>query len=171
MANDEMQNETFEDARVVFRNFSGREGKYNREGDRNFAILLEDDRANDLIDKGWTVKYLRPREDGDEPKPYLPVTVKYSPKARPPKVVLITSRGKNMLDEGLVGTLDFAEIKNADLIVRPYQWDVNGATGVKAYLQSIFVTIYEDELDLKYADTPDSAAGPSPDEYDGVHFE
>jgi hypothetical protein len=37
--------------------------------------------------------------------------------------------------------------------VRPYAWDVNGKTGVKAYLKTLFVTIDEDALELKYGQT------------------
>ena len=65
---------------------------------------------------------------------------------------MITSRGGTPLNEEDVEILDWADISNVDLIVRPYEWAVSGKTGVKAYLKSIFVTINEDELELKYAD-------------------
>jgi|SRR5690606_16141997 len=151
-------NVTLEDVRIIFRNFSGKEGQYNREGDRNFNVILDDELAELMAKDGWNVKYLKPREEGDAPTPRLEVKVKYG-KGRPPRVVMITSRGRTNLGEDEIGILDWAVIKHVDLIVRPYQWDVNGRQGVTAYLQSIFVTIEEDELELKYADVPDSAAG------------
>lgn len=155
-----IKNCVLENVRIVFRNFSGAEGKYNRAGDRNFAVLLDDETAQAMANDGWNVKYLKPREEGDAPQAYLQVKVSY--KGRPPKVVMITSRGKSSLGEDMISILDWAEIKNVDLTLNPYEWEVNDKTGVTAYLKTIFVTIHEDALDLKYADVPDSAAGSIP---------
>ena len=65
---------------------------------------------------------------------------------------MITSRGRTNLDESTVEMLDWADITNVDLIVRPYEWSVSGKTGIKAYLQSIYVTVEEDELERKYSE-------------------
>lgn len=151
-----MQPATLENVRIGFRNFSGLEGKYNRAGDRNFAIFLDEDIAQQMAKDGWNVKYLKPREEGDEPQAYLSVSVNF--RGRPPRIVMVTSRNKTRLSEGEVSALDWAEIKNVDVAIRPYEWEVSGRTGVKAYLQSIYVTIAEDDLEQKYADVPDSAA-------------
>lgn len=141
---------TFRGARVIFRNFAGKEGPYNREGDRNFCVLLEEEVAAELDADGWNVKALRAREEGDPEQPYLPVTVSF--RNRPPKVVLVTSRGRTELSENEIELLDWADVVNWDMIVRPYEWEVNGKKGIKAYLKSIYVTIEEDELELQYAD-------------------
>ena len=151
MANND-RNVTVEDARIVFRNFAGKEGQYNREGDRNFAVLLDDDLARDLEADGWNVKYLKPRdaEEDEAPQAYISVTVSY--KGRPPRINMVSSRGRTPISEDEVEILDWADIRSVDLIFRPYDWTVNGKSGTKAYLQSLFVTINEDELELKYAD-------------------
>ncbi len=143
-----------EGVKIIFRNFEGKEGQYNRAGDRNFAVLLNAEVAEMLAADGWNVKWLKPREDaeeGDEPQAYLQVTANFD-KGRPPRVVMITSRGRTHLDENTVEMLDWADIQNTDMIVRPYEWSVNGKTGVKAYLQSIYVTVEEDDLERKYAE-------------------
>ena len=141
-----------EGARILFRNFAGKEGQYNREGDRGFSVLLDDDVAKMMEADGWNVKYLKPRTDEEEenPQAYIQVTVGY--RGRPPRIVMITSRGRTDLDESMVELLDWADIENADLILNPYSWDVNGKTGIKAYVKSLFVTIREDALERKYAD-------------------
>jgi hypothetical protein len=142
-----------EGVRIVFRNFAGKEGQYNRQGDRNFAVLLDDTVANAMAEDGWNIKWLKPREDAEEDETdqaYLQVSVNY--KGRPPTVALITSRGRTNLDEDTIDMLDWADITNVDLIVRPYSWEVQGKTGIKAYLKSMFVTIEEDVLERKYAE-------------------
>ena len=141
-----------EDARIVFRNFAGKEGMYNREGDRNFCVLLEDDLAADMKADGWNIKRLKPREGDEQGTAYIQVSVGF--KGRPPRMVMITSRGRTDLGEDECILLDWADIDKVDLIIRPYHWNVNGRTGVKAYLKSIFVVIHEDYLELKYADVP-----------------
>jgi len=139
-----------EGVRIVFRNFAGKEGQYNREGDRNFGVLLDEDVATAMAKDGWNVKWLKAREEDESEQAYLSVTVGY--KGRPPRVAMITSRGRTALSEDEIEVLDWVDIENVDLIVRPYEWVVNGKTGIKAYLKSIFVKINEDALELKYAD-------------------
>lgn len=141
---------TIKDARLLHRNFSGKEGPYNAKGDRNFSVVIEDQAVVGALEAdGWNVKYLPPREEGDEPVAFLPVKVKYDYK--PPHIVLLTSNGRNSLDEDTVEELDHVDIQKADIIVTPYNWAFNGKTGVKAYLKTAFITIEEDELEREYA--------------------
>lgn len=143
-----------EDAKLIFKNFSGKEGQYNREGNPEFSVLLDEEIAATLAEDGWNVKWLKPREGEEEPETpqaYLPVAIGY--KVRPPRIVLITSRGRENLDKDQLEMLDWAEIINVDMIVNPSPWEVNGKTGIKAYLQSMYVTIEEDPLERKYAET------------------
>jgi hypothetical protein len=144
-----------EDAQLIFRNFAGKEGQYNREGDRNFAVILEPAAAVAMAEDGWNVRSLTAREEGEEDTPYISVAVNFN--NRPPRVVMITSVGRTNLDEGSVEVLDWCDIRVADLIARGYEWSVNGKTGVKAYLQTLFVTIEEDDLERKYASLEDQA--------------
>lgn len=155
-----MSSVTLEDVRIAFRNFSGVEGRFNPPGKRNFLALLPDDIANLMAEDGWKIGHLKSRDEDEEPQAFLPVAVSFA--NRPPRIVMITSRGKTPLDEGMVSLLDWAEILKVDLIVRPYQWDVSGKSGIKAYVQSMFITLFEDELERKYIDVPDSAANSMP---------
>lgn len=149
-----------EGARIGFRNFSGKEGKYNPAGRRNFCVFLDSDLAIQLEEDGWNIRWLEPRDEGDEKQAYLQVAVSYD--NIPPKIVLVTRKRKTSLDEESINILDWAEIENVDLIIRPYNWTVQAGTkheksGVKAYIKSMYVTIAEDEFEDKYQDVPDSA--------------
>lgn len=128
-----------DDARIIFRNFSGAPSKFNREGDRNFAVIIpEQEIADALIAEGWNVKIKPPREDGDTPFMYLPVKIKFND--RGPRVYLKSGSNIIRLDEESVSCLDNVDIISVDLDIRPYDWTVNGMEGRTAYLQSIQVT-------------------------------
>lgn len=128
-----------DNARLIYRNFAGAGSKFNREGDRNFAIIIEDqETANKLAELGWNVKIKPPRDADDEPFMFLPVKVKFND--RGPNVYLISGDNRVTLDEESVECLDDVDILNVDLDIRPYDWEVNGKSGRTAYLQSICVT-------------------------------
>ncbi len=147
---------TFDDARILFRNFAGAEGKYNRQGDRNFCVVIPPEFVQPMLEDGWNVKTLPPREDGGDPLHYMKVSVSF--KNRPPRIAVITHKGRTPIGEDLVEMLDFVDIAKVDLIVRPYRWEIKGEKGVSAYLKTMFVTILEDELELRYADVPEIGA-------------
>lgn len=151
-----------EDVRIIFRNFAGREGMYNREGDRNFAVLLPPEVAAAMAADGWNVKVLKAREEGEADQAYISVAVNF--KGRPPTIKMITDKTKksSLLDENSCEVLDWVDIAQVDLIIRPYEWAVSGKTGVKAYLQSLYVTIIEDPLQLKYGNMTEIATVDGP---------
>lgn len=140
---------TLENAQILFRNFAGKEGPYNREGDRNFCVLLGPALAEILADNGWNIKSLKPRDEDDVEQPYLMVSVGY--KVRPPKIVLVGSRGKTTLSEENIELVDWVDIKYCDMVIRPYNWSVGAKSGIKAYLKTLFVILDEDDLDIKYS--------------------
>lgn len=150
------ENITIENAHIFYRNFSGTETQYNRAGDRNFCVRIDDPEfAMRLREDGWNVKVREARIEGGEDSYYLQVTVRFD--IYPPKVVLITRRRQQILNEETVKNLDYAEIKNVDLIIRPRNWVTQEGTrnekrGVKAYLKTMYVTIEEDAFSEKYAD-------------------
>ena len=138
-----------DDASIIYRNFAGVGSKFNREGDRNFAVHIPDtELADKLVEEGWNVKIKDPKEEGDLPFMFLPVKIKFND--RGPVVYLKTSRKMVKLDEESISCLDNIDILGVDLDIRPYDWEVNGKTGRTAYLQSICVTQDVDRFAARY---------------------
>ena len=140
-----------DDARIVFRNFEGREEKYNRRGDRNFALVIPtEEMAQAMTERGWNVKIRDNREDGGDLFMYLPVKVKFND--RGPSIYLNTNGRVNMLDEESVGMIDQIDIASVAMDIRPYDWEVSGKFGRTAYLERMDVVQELDRFAARYAE-------------------
>lgn len=144
---------SLENVRIGFRNFEGREGMYNKKGERSFAVFLDRGTAEQLSSEGWNVKFPKDNGTGIDPDadvrdPYLQVSVGFD--FYPANVFLISNGHPTKLSEDEVAMLDWAEIENVDLVLRPYEWSVNRNSGIKAYLKSGYFTIVADRFAEKY---------------------
>jgi hypothetical protein len=146
-----------DDAVITHKNFSGRGDKYNREGDRNFSLVITSQEVADALlndvnehGVGWNVKIKPPRDEDAAPFMFLPVKVKFND--RGPKVYLITGNRKNELDEDSVGILDDVDIESVDLDIRPYDGIMSGKPFRSAYLQGIHVVQKIDRFAARYED-------------------
>ena len=136
-----------EGVRIIFRNLEGRGDKFNRAGNRCFSVLIDDPRtAIQLQSEGWNVKSSKPKNSGDNIYWYLPVTVNLSGNT---KVYLITDQ-RILLKEDDVYLVDEMELAYADLILRAYDWEVNGKHGRKAYLNTGYFVARIDKFASKY---------------------
>lgn len=139
-----------DDARITWRNFAGKGSDFNREGDRNFAVIIDNEEdARRLQDAGWKIKIKDPREEGDLPFMVLPVKVKFND--RGPSIYLKSGEAVQRLDEDTVHRLDRVEILSVDLDIRPYDWEhPRFGTGRTAYLEAIDVTQKIDRFAARY---------------------
>ena len=145
-----------------FRNFAGNPDKYNPNGKRTFAILIEDEEIKDALladtnefGESWNVKVKAPREDDDGPFMFLKVAIKFND--RGPAIYLKSGEAVNRLDEEDIAQLDNIDIDFADLDIRPY--DGQSVTGPfrAAYLQSMCIHqgMPRDRFAARYAGADD----------------
>lgn len=135
------------DARIIWKNFSGRGDRFNREGDRNFSLVIPTQEDCDALRNdtnkygdGWNVKIKPPREEGDTPFMHMPVKVKFN--GRGPNVYLDRGPKKEplQLTEETIACLDDMDILSVDLDIRPYDDKLpNGNTFRTAYLSAMKV--------------------------------
>lgn len=153
------------DAHITFKNFAGAGSMYNREGDRNFALIIPTQEICDALleDKnqfgnGWKVKIKPPKTNEDEPFMFLPVKVKFN--GRGPRIWVESETNAFPpieLDEESVGRLDKMDIVKVDMDIRPYDDKMpNGTTFRTAYLQSMSVVQRSDRFADRYATRYDS---------------
>lgn len=131
------------DAHICYRNFAGVGDRFNREGDRNFALIIPNDDIKDALIEdvneygaAWNVKIKG--EEGEEPFMYMAVKVKFT--AYGPNIYLKSGDADPVrLDEDSVKCLDQIDIESVDLDIRAYDDEINGRGFRSAYLQSIYV--------------------------------
>lgn len=145
-----------DDARIVHRNFAGAPSKFNREGDRNFSVVIPDEETADKLMNdvneygvGWNVKIKPPRDEDDTPFIYLPVKIKFNNNG--PAVYLRTNGKMVPLNEDTIACLDDVDILSVNLDIRPYDDEFNGRAFRSAYLHSICVIQNVDRHMARYA--------------------
>ena len=142
-----VNNITIEGTRLIFRNFAGNPDNYNKTGGlRTTGVLIPNEEAEALKAEGWNIKYLKPRDDQDEPQAFLTVKCKFG--KIQPNIFICTERGTTRLDEETVQSIDYAEIRDVDIIIRPYEYEPGN---ISAYIKTLYVNIIEDEFAAKYA--------------------
>ncbi len=142
-----------------FKNFSGTaRPPYTPAGKRSFHVVLSPSVAEKLRNDGWNVKTLTSRDEDEEDLFYIKVSIGFSAGSEPPFVVLKTDKKTVKLNEKTIGQLDSAEIKQANIVIRPYdlsKYSLSGPTRVTGYLKSMEVTIEEDDIQSRYGDLED----------------
>ena len=146
-------NITLNGCRIIFRNFSGKADKFNPAGRRSYCVLIDQELAEELKAGGWNIKTLKPRDENEDPQPYLQVRVNYrNDENTDPKIYLVSGKHKTLLDAETISSLDYAEIENVDVVIHPYAWEMtDGKSGITAYTKKMYVTVPVDDLDEKYS--------------------
>lgn len=151
---------------IMFKNFKGIEKRdpetgeiVNAEGDRNFAIGLNEDIAASLAGMGFNVKLRPDKKDPEaEPLPYLQIKVSYKfDDSRRPVVKQFTSKtgpeGEE-LDEDEIGDLDRAPYEKALVRFNGSKWKKGGRSGISAYLKNLNIVLKEDSIEKYWDYTP-----------------
>ena len=91
-----------DNCRIRFRNFSGRQTEFNREGDRNFELVIPDMEMAELLQNekneygvGWNIR-IKESEDGD---PYIGMKVKVKFNDWSPKIFVRSGTARRKLTE------------------------------------------------------------------------
>lgn len=140
---------TIENTNLIFRNFAGKESEYNKSGNRSTGVIIPPEMVNQLVDEGWSVKELPPRDPQDQPLYYMNAKIRFD--NIPPRIYLCTSTKKTKLEEEDVDQIDWSEISFVDIELSPYDYTVRGQSGRAAYIKTLYVNVIEDAFAEKYA--------------------
>lgn len=134
-----------------WRNFAGRETEINRDGKRTFCVVIPEDMVEVLTADGWNVKERRYEDEPENTFHFLTVNVSYRG-YYPPEIAIFANGVRTDLDQDTVGQIDRMRIKKASLSINPSRWDVNGKTGISAYLDCLYIAIDEEAWKSNFAE-------------------
>lgn len=141
-----------------YRNFDSAPKSWTPRGQKGpcqFAMALTEARVMELEEMGVEINYTKPWPDAPddwEPTPFVTVHLRYD--NYPPEVWKVTKSRRVELTEETVGLLNYAEIVTADLRFRVSHFQGARGEGYKLYAQKLYVTVDEDQMDVKYAHIP-----------------
>lgn len=135
----------FDEAQLIFKNFSGAAKEYNKEGDKNFAIKIDPEFVAQLQNSknkegiGWNVKTFTPKADPQNPnKDLTPINylkVKIG-KGDIPIQIELDGNIDRCVD---MNVLDSLYIEKADIDISAYDSVVMGKSYRSAYLKGMKV--------------------------------
>ena len=139
---------SIDDARILWPNFSGTKDQFKTDGKKGFNLLLDEEQAAQLKAQGWNVKD-KLNKSTNGAYYILPVEVRFDKK--PPNVVVISGKNRQILNESTIGCLDYAELSKVDMDITGHFWEMRtGGSGIKAYLKSMVAIAVPDRLADKY---------------------
>jgi len=128
--------------RTVFENFSGRKTRYNKEGDRNFCVRIDDPAiAQELMNDGFYISKLN-KLDEDSPDEWkLKISIGYKPtqnndvSPKDPKIKEIIGGTPVELTRHSINALDDMRIEKAIVEFNKWNYDKTDPTKFSAWLQ------------------------------------
>lgn len=142
-------------APVKYHNFAGVKTEYNREGDVNFEIILDEETALNMRDDDW---YIKESEDDLGRKEYR-IKIRLG-ELGDPQVFIIGDDGKAIpFNRGQWKRIDRMNISYVDVEFKQSRKTFmhEGHEYHSAYADNLFVNIVENSLFKKYGIAPDYA--------------
>lgn len=131
--------------KIINRNFSGVQTKFNPAGSRYFTVDINDpELVNILVNRGFNVKeYNNPNKPDSTPIYSLKVKLKFNENGYGPLIEQYTNGQPEpvVIDESIIDSLDDAYITDCLISIRPYDWDSASGHGTTAWLNAMKITI------------------------------
>lgn len=146
-----MKRRFFENAQMLFRDFSGvGTKKYPANGRRSFCIKLTDEQANEMAAEGWNVKMTKSENPDYPPEAYIKVNVSYAISA--PTIYVVNGNTRTAITEETVSTLDGLNSTNIEYIDATVDGSMNpDRPKMSAYLKTLYIKYKPDPIEAKWA--------------------